>query len=174
MDCRDAAVVDAGQAERFSADGDVFSGAPRAVSRFPARSSLQFGAFPSAVPCARLHARQLLWEWGLAAITDTAELLISELVTNGVKAAEAADQKPPVQLRLSGNRACLLIEIWDGNTQPPVPRGLENDIPALEAEGGRGLLLVETLSERWGWYPTRNPEGKVTWCELENANSAPA
>jgi hypothetical protein len=25
---------------------------------------------------------------------------------------------------------------------------------------------VETLSKRWGWYPTRNPEGKVTWCEL--------
>jgi hypothetical protein len=37
---------------------------------------------------------------------------------------------------------------------------------ALDAEGGRGLFLVETLSERWGWYPTRNPDGKVTWCEV--------
>jgi len=161
MDCRDAAVADARRAERFSAGG-----AARAVSRFPARTSLQLGAFPSAVPCARLHAREVLWEWGLDAITDTAELLVSELVTNGVKAAEAIDHKPLVQLRLSGNRACALIEIWDGNTQPPVPRELENDVPELEAEGGRGLFLVETLSERWGWYSTRNPEGKVTWCEI--------
>ena len=154
MDCQDAAVADARRAERFSAGGGAFSGTARAVSRFPARTSLQLGAFPSAVPCARLHARQVLWEWGLDAITETAELLVSELVTNGV------------QLRLSGNRACLLIEIWDGNTQPPVPRELENDASELEAEGGRGLFLVETLSKRWGWYPTRNPEGKVTWCEI--------
>lgn len=166
MDYQDAAVADARRAERFSAGGGAFSGAARGVSRFPARTSLQLGAFPSAVPCARLHARQVLWEWGLDAITETAELLVSELVTNGVKAAQATDHKPPVQLRLSGNRACLLIEIWDGNTQPPVPRELENDASALEAQGGRGLFLVEALSERWGWYPTRNPEGKVTWCEI--------
>jgi hypothetical protein len=43
---------------------------------------------------------------------------------------------------------------------------LENDIPELDAESGRGLFLVETLSERWGWYQTQNPDGKVTWCEL--------
>jgi hypothetical protein len=60
----------------------------------------------------------------------------------------------------------LLIEVWDSNVQPPVPRVLENGFPQVDAESGRGLFLVETLSERWGWYPTRNPGGKVTWCEL--------
>ena len=49
---------------------------------------------------------------------------------------------------------------------PPVLRAHEDDVPALDAESGRGLFLVETLSQRWGWYPTKNPEGKVTWCEI--------
>jgi hypothetical protein len=67
---------------------------------------------------------------------------------------------------LSAGNAFVLIEVWDGSTHPPVPAELEDGIPALDQEGGRGLFLVETLSERWGWYPTRNPEGKVTWCEI--------
>jgi anti-sigma regulatory factor (Ser/Thr protein kinase) len=124
------------------------------------------GALRSAVPCARLHARQVLWEWGLSESAETAELLLSELVTNAVQAAREIVSDMPVNVRLSANRDRLLIEVWDGNVQPPVPRVLENDFPALDAESGRGLFLVETLSERWGWYPTRNPEGKVTWCEL--------
>lgn len=87
-------------------------------------------------------------------------------MTNAVQAGRATVNDMTVNVRLSANRARLLIEVWDGNVQPPVPRVLENHIPALDAESGRGLFLVETLSERWGWYPTRNPEGKVTWCEI--------
>jgi anti-sigma regulatory factor (Ser/Thr protein kinase) len=138
----------------------------RAIPWASRRSALVLGALPTAVPCARLHARQVLWEWGLSGIAETAELLLSELVTNAVQAARAIVSDLPVNIRLSANRDCLLIEVWDGNVQPPVPRVLEDDFPALDAESGRGLFLVETLSERWGWYPMRNPEGKVTWCEL--------
>jgi len=138
----------------------------RVEVRFPRRSSLLLGALLSAVPCARLHARQVLWEWGLSGISEAAELLLSELMTNAVRAARSTINIMPVNVRLSANLARLLIEVWDGKIQPPIPGVLENDAPALDAEGGRGLFLVETLSERWGWYPTRNPEGKVTWCEL--------
>jgi anti-sigma regulatory factor (Ser/Thr protein kinase) len=134
--------------------------------RFPRRSSLLLGALPSAVPCARLHARQVLWEWGLSEVVDTAELLLSELVTNAVQAARATINDLPVNVRLSVNRDCLLIEVWDGNVRPPLPRVFENGFPEVDAESGQGLFLVETLSERWGCYPTRNPGGKVTWCEL--------
>ena len=134
--------------------------------QWPLRNSLQLSAFPTAAPCARLHAKHLLWEWGLEAIADTAELLVSELVTNGVKAAQAVEQKPPVWLRLSTNDIQLLIEVWDGNTSPPNPRGLEGGLPALEDEGGRGLFLVATLSDRWNWYLTQEPTGKAVWCEL--------
>jgi hypothetical protein len=52
------------------------------------RSQLELGALASAVPCARLHARQVLWEWGAGELAETAELLVSELVTNGVKAEQ--------------------------------------------------------------------------------------
>ena len=138
----------------------------------PLRNSFQLGALPTAAPCARLHAKHLLWEWGLEAITDTAELLVSELVTNGVKAAQAIEQKPPVWLRLSTSNAQLLIEVWDGNTLPPNPRELEDGLPALEDEGGRGLFLVATLSDHWNWYLTQEPTGKVVWCELHVQQSS--
>ena len=137
-----------------------------AERRLPRRSSLLLGALPSAVPCARLHARQVLWEWGLSEVAEIAELLLSELVTNAVQAARATVNDLPVNVRLSANRDRLLSEVWDSNVQPPVPRVLENGFPEVDAESGRGLFLVETLSERWGWYPTQNPGGKVTWCEL--------
>lgn len=140
--------------------------------QWPLRNSLQLGALPTAAPCARLHAKHLLWEWGLEAITDTAELLVSELVTNGVKAAQAIEQKPPVWLRLSTSNAQLLIEVWDGNTWPPSPRGLEDGLPAIEDEGGRGLFLVATLSDHWNWYLTQEPAGKVVWCELHVQQSS--
>jgi anti-sigma regulatory factor (Ser/Thr protein kinase) len=139
--------------------------------QWPLQNSLQLGALSTATSCARLHAKHLLWEWGLEAITDTAELLVSELVTNGVRAVQATEQKPPVWLRLSSDNTKLLIEVWDGNTWPPSPRELEDGVPALQDEGGSGLFLVATLSDHWNWYLTQEPVGKVIWCELNTQRS---
>ncbi|HEY2578130.1 MAG TPA: ATP-binding protein, partial [Streptosporangiaceae bacterium] len=62
---------------------------------------------------------------------------------------------PCVELRLYSDGDQVLIEVWDGNYQPPVPQGLGAEgIPALGDEGGRGLFLVEALSQRWGYYAT--------------------
>src|ERR1700680_336795 len=47
------------------------------------RTLLELAALPGAVPCSRLHARHVLLEWGLSEIAENAELLLSELVTNG-------------------------------------------------------------------------------------------
>jgi anti-sigma regulatory factor (Ser/Thr protein kinase) len=135
--------------------------------QWPLQSSLQLGPLPTAIPCARLHAKHILWEWGLRAVTDTAELLVSELVTNAVKAARGTERKPPVSLRLSADGLRIVIEVWDGNTRPPELCGLGDDFPALEDEGGRGLFLVATLSKRWSWRATQRPQGKIVWCELE-------
>jgi hypothetical protein len=55
------------------------------IRQWPLRSFLELDAFPGAVPCARLYARQMLWEWRLTGLSDIAELLISELVTNAVQ-----------------------------------------------------------------------------------------
>ena len=147
--------------------GDATSGPMTMAAPWTSlRSSLVLGALPTAVPCARLHARQVLWEWALSVDIAAAELLVSELVTNGVQAAGAIAGNPSVGLRLSAGNGLVLIEVWDGNASPPEAAELEDSVPPLDHEGGRGLFLVETLSQRWGWYPTKDPPGKVTWCEL--------
>ena len=165
MDCRNP-VAGVHESQRRSL-GDAIGGPMTMAAPWAyRRSSLVLGALPTAVPCARLHARQVLWEWAAPVDIAAAELLVSELVTNGVQAAGATGGNPPVGLRLSAAYGLVLIEVWDGNASPPDPAELEDGIPPLDQEAGRGLFLVETLGERWGWYPTKDPPGKVTWCEL--------
>ena len=53
---------------------------------WPLRDFIELGALPGAVPCARLHARQLMWEWGLTRLSESTELLVSKLVTNAMHA----------------------------------------------------------------------------------------
>jgi len=135
---------------------------------WPLQSHLELGALPTAVPCARLHARQMLWEWGLDGLSETAELLVSELVTNAVKATAGQDLPLPVRLRLSSDKDRLLIEVWDADPRPPILPGLEDDgTPSAAQEGGRGLFLVATLSHRWNWYAPPEWDGKVVWSELQ-------
>ena len=138
------------------------TGQPAAVAQtpWPLRSSLALGALPSAVPCARLHARHVLWEWRLDHLADTVELIVSELVTNSLTATKALPGPivPPIRLRLSSDHVNALVEVWDGSTEPPVLTRA-NDA----AGSGRGLLLVDTLSARWGWSFPREWGGKVTW-----------
>jgi anti-sigma regulatory factor (Ser/Thr protein kinase) len=135
---------------------------------WPLSSSLELGAMPTAVPCARLHAKHLVWEWGLSSITDTIELLVSELTTNAVQAMAGQDGQPAIRLRLLSDNTRVRIEVWDADPRPPAPKDPGADgMPDLDAEGGRGLFLVAALSARWNWTPTREPTGKVTWCELD-------
>lgn len=121
---------------------------------------LEFGALVSAVPCARLHARQVLWEWGLASLGESAELLVTELISNAVKASRAARQVSPVRLWLMSDRAQILILVWDASPEPPV----RVDANA-ETENGRGLMLVEAISTQWGWY-RGGSRGKFAWAVL--------
>ena len=133
---------------------------------WPLRSYLELGALPGAVPCARLHARHLVWEWGLNGLAADTELLTSELVTNAVKATAGQDGQA-VRLRLSSDTTRVLIEVWDADPRPPAPKDLgEDGMPDPQEEGGRGLFLVAALSARWDWYLTQEPAGKVVWCEL--------
>lgn len=159
-----------------AADPEPSSGVGPALQRgepaSPLRSYLELGALPTAVPCARLHARHVLWEWGLNELTPDSELLVSELVTNAVKATAERDQAA-VRLRLSGDDARVLIEVWDADPRPPAPQDLgEGGTPDPQEEGGRGLFLVAALSARWDWYPTREPAGKVVWCEIRALSPA--
>jgi anti-sigma regulatory factor (Ser/Thr protein kinase) len=137
-------------------------------SSWPLSSSLELATLPTAVPRARLHARHLAREWGLNGITETIELLVSELTTNSVQAMAGHHGQPTIRLRLLNDSARVRIEVWDADPRPPAPKDRALDgMPDLEAESGRGLFLVAELSARWNWTPTREPAGKVTWCELD-------
>ncbi len=135
---------------------------------WPFRSSLELGAFPTAVPCACLHARHVLREWGLNGLAESAELLVSELVTNAVHATVGRDGQA-ISLHLSGDATRILVEVWDADPRRPAPRE--------PGEGGppdHGLCLIAALSTRWDWYPTQDPPGKVVWCELAADPPAPS
>ena len=134
--------------------------APRYRSR---QSQLELGALPSAVPSARLHARLVVSEWGLGAIAEVVELVVSELVTNAMKVSRAVGHQPPVVLGLCGNDHQVLITVWDASGEPIHGPASEDAWPDAEAESGRGLLLVDTLSTHWGMYSYGAGRGKVVW-----------
>lgn len=136
---------------------------PNVADAWPISTFLELGAFPGAVPCARLHAKQVLWEWRMIRLRESAELLVSELVTNAIQVTRSYAHTCPVRLWLLSDRARVLILVWDASPLPPVQMNASED-----AESGRGLLLVETLSARWGWYfLPQEKGGKVVWALLE-------
>jgi anti-sigma regulatory factor (Ser/Thr protein kinase) len=131
---------------------------------WPRQDYLPLGALPSAVPSARLHARLIMAEWGFGTISETVELVVSELVTNGVNASRALGHRPPVWLGLSADDRLVLVVVWDGNPEPVrIPDSGDIEVPDLEAESGRGLLLVDSLSTHWGAYSLGSGHGKVVW-----------
>ncbi|RII20798.1 Phosphoserine phosphatase RsbP [Streptomyces sp. YIM 130001] len=102
---------------------------------------------------ARRLARRALSRWGLEEMTDSVELLVSEVVTNAVRYASR-----PVTLRLLRTDV-LRCEV--GDDVPQLPRLRQ---ARATDEGGRGLYLVNKLARRWG--ATRLSTGKVVWFEL--------
>ncbi|WP_043457304.1 ATP-binding SpoIIE family protein phosphatase [Streptomyces fulvoviolaceus] len=118
-------------------------------------------ADPAAVAGARSSVSEQLSTWGLEELDFTAELVVSELVTNAIRYG-----RPPIQLRLIHDRA-LLCEVSDGgSTTPHLRRARTFD------EGGRGLLLVAQLAEHWGTRHARH--GKTVWAELNESAGFPA
>jgi anti-sigma regulatory factor (Ser/Thr protein kinase) len=138
---------------------------------WPHQSYLELGSLPTAAPCARLHTMLVLWEWDLGALAHTAAVVVSELVTNAVQASRGiaesqfsgtrAPGTPPVRMWLSADECRLVIQVWDGSDQPPEPQPVEP-----EADSGRGLLLVGSLSAEWGCYEPENSSGKVVWAVI--------
>lgn len=131
------------------------------------QSYLELGALAGAVPCARLHSRQVLWEWGLARIGESAEVVVSELVTNAVQAMANWVIPLPIRLWLSSDRSRAHIAVWDAEPRSPQPRPIPpNGVPDWSDDSGRGLFLVDRLSQRWGWNATPEWGGKVVWAEV--------
>lgn len=147
---------------------DALGVARRAERRERTRTA-QFG-FPLQTHTprrARRHTVEFARRWGLDDLVEAAELLVSELMTNALEASYlslgrhgASRMVAPLELRLSAERRQLRIEVRDHNPQPPVL-----DEPTLDDTRGRGLLLVDSYAEFWGYH--RLPTGgKVVWCVI--------
>jgi anti-sigma regulatory factor (Ser/Thr protein kinase) len=147
------------------------------AARWPHHSTLELGALPTAVPCVRLHTALVLREWHMSPLADVAELVASELATNAVQASQSPERSQTaasaraglavVRLHLASDRRQVLVEVGDNDLRPPAPAR-----PHPEHDGGRGLLLVEAVSARWGCYYL-NPASPATWQEPGPAPAKP-
>jgi anti-sigma regulatory factor (Ser/Thr protein kinase) len=126
-------------------------------------SFLELAPLPGAVPCARLHAISVLYEWGLRDLADDAALVISELMTNAITASAVLPARPPVLLQLTAGERAVRVEVHDHSPLDPV--GGDAD---AGAEHGRGLAVVAALSVRCGSERAGHGQ-KVVWAELAEA-----
>ncbi len=112
---------------------------------------------PHSARMARFYVRAALAYHSLSGYADDAEAVTAELIANAVTHAPA----PVVTLALTWLQVsrALGIVVTDASPLPPVKRD-----PGKYTEHGRGLHIVEALSERWGWQP-RDP-GKAVYAIL--------
>jgi anti-sigma regulatory factor (Ser/Thr protein kinase) len=125
---------------------------------------VRLAALPSAVPWARRVVRHALREQQLEKLSDTALLLVSELVTNAVQASACPGRLDRGRLQM----ITLSLLITDTSLVTEV-RDASRGVPAVHevdptGDDGRGLLLVDVLADAWGHRPT--DDGKVVWCTI--------
>ncbi|WP_405854166.1 ATP-binding protein [Streptomyces sp. NBC_00090] len=129
--------------------------------------------FTSTARGARLARRLVavrLDEWGVPYGTgahETVVLVAAELATNAVRHGHVPGRDFHLLLRVTdGPPPVARIEVSDTRAErvPPRPGKLPGPGPEL-ADGGRGLLLVEGLADRWGWCPRLRAPGKTVWAE---------
>lgn len=116
--------------------------------------SREFSAEATAPALVRSFVRAELAGWDLARLTDVAELLVSEVVTNAVRHAGTGGT---VELRRTEQG--IRIDVADHGSGVPVRR-----TPGPDEIAGRGLGIVDTLASRWGVEELE--DGKVVWFEL--------
>ncbi|MEU9455283.1 ATP-binding protein [Streptomyces sp. NPDC048277] len=124
---------------------------------------LSFSAQPAEVAALRRLLRIHLGLWGLAELTDAAQLCLSELVSNVITHVGSGT---PTTLAVSMSGTYLRIEVHDPDTRA---------LPCLidstdDAESGRGMAIVSAMSERWGVQLL--PDRKITWVELASGLTA--
>jgi anti-sigma regulatory factor (Ser/Thr protein kinase) len=112
-------------------------------------------AAPTAVSEARKQIRAAIWAWDVPVDPDVASLLVSELVTNAITHTVSKT----ISLGIVAAERGLRVDVHDVSSCLPVLLDA-----AADAETGRGLKLVASLSDEWGSY--RTPAGKAVYFTL--------
>ncbi|MQY10280.1 hypothetical protein SRB5_03870 [Streptomyces sp. RB5] len=137
--------------------------------RAPGSATCELSADPRSIAVARSVVRSVLGEWGRGDLVDNVVSATSELVTNalrhGVREAVAADAKP-LMLGLMRRGSAVVCAVFDPGTG--VPRLSE---PDPLAESGRGLHIIASVSDVWGWSKP-GPSGKAVWAIFSAAADA--
>lgn len=133
-----------------SAPGAGRTGPPDSLRR----ASADFPANLSSAGQARTFVGLLCRNWGVPQIVLDAEMVVSELVENAVRHSGSG-----CDVTVELGASTLTIGVTDHGASPP--RLLR---PPPDRPGGRGLLLVNTVSRRWGFQPTA--DGKLVWADL--------
>jgi len=124
---------------------------------------------PQSARAARRLTRNTLREWGLSGLVEDAEAIVGEFVANAVTHAAAvvtavpAPRKQPTDvlgLRLLRRNGEVICAVLDASDKVPVLKA-----PASVEEAGRGLQMVDALSDVWGWSPVAG-RGKAVWAVL--------
>ncbi|MFD7436530.1 ATP-binding protein [Streptomyces sp. NPDC059861] len=141
---------------------------PTAVSN---AASCALPARYEAVREARQFTRRTLDQWDVGHRFDDVCLVVSELVTNALRhglpsvaprpPARDGDHTPPqVRLHLMRWTERLVCAVRDPSNDSPVAREADD----FSAESGRGLFLVDSFCDSWGWHPLAGTlSGKVVW-----------
>ena len=116
---------------------------------------MRLSSEPASARAARAFISATLGEWGCAHVDDTVKLLTTELVGNVVRQAQT---EMLVSMRLDDHT--LSIEVVDDSPDMLIERS-----PHLDEPGGRGLLMVNAMADRWG--VRRRRSGKSVWFELD-------
>ncbi|MFJ3926811.1 ATP-binding protein [Streptomyces sp. NPDC090022] len=132
--------------------------------------SFRLSRRPRSVPRARSALHAVLADWGAGEeLRHTAELVLSELVTNALRVRAPSDRQVGVRIAYSTSDGTLRLEVSDaGAGRPEVRR------PGADEPEGRGLWVVEALSLRWGVGPRPGGIGKTVWSELKAPALDPA
>lgn len=126
--------------------------------------SLAFAAEPEELAALRRIARLHLRLWGLSHLDEAVELCVTEMVANVIRHVGLGT---PVELTLSMSGTFLRIEVRDPELKA-LPTLL---VGALDSETGRGMRLVDAVTDRWGVL--LQADRKVVWCELATGLAYP-
>lgn len=113
---------------------------------------------PESAPPARRLVESALDSWGLPGLSEDATLIVSELVANAVRHARADSIR--VTVRRVGDRRVRLAVVDKSRVLPQLRT------PTLDDVRGRGLRLIDELSDCWGTDRLRS--GKRVWAELRS------